>query len=266
MKTLIIIALLGLAVSTQAQKFDTISVTSEGTTYLIFDEPITLVNLGTKSYVGKVEKDRMLFLKALSTNTEPTTLLIQAGSTLFTGYVRYVRKPTRSFYDYRATDESSSTPSIRNPSTAATLIAPATSKINKMKTAKSNTSVHVEKDGIDLECVQLFNDSQRTYIKLALKNTTTLAYALDLVSFTYKEKLPRRLRNKVSPQYEEMIPDDRIEPARIEAGRLENFYYSIPLYSTTENGYLEVIVREKTGARVTILEIPAKKIMAAPLL
>ena len=105
MKAIITLFLLGNLLATQAQKLDTISVTSEGTSYLIFDEPISLVNLGTKAYIGKVEKDRMLFLKALSPNTEPTTLLVQAGSTLFTGYIRYVKKPSRSFYDYRIMDE-----------------------------------------------------------------------------------------------------------------------------------------------------------------
>ncbi|MBC3788637.1 DUF4138 domain-containing protein [Spirosoma utsteinense] len=263
MKAIITLFLLGNLLATQAQKLDTISVTSEGTTYLIFDEPISLVNLGTKAYIGKVEKDRMLFLKALSPNTEPTTLLVQAGSTLFTGYVRYVKKPSRSFYDYRIMDESSSSPAARS---VVSLVAPTTSKLVKMKTGKPNVSVREVKDGIDVECIQVFNDTQRTYLKLAVKNTTTIAYVLDLVTFTYKERLPRRLRNKVAPQYEEMTPDDRIEPARIEAGRIEYFYYSLPLYSTTESGYLEMILREKVGARVITLEIPAKKIMTASLL
>ena len=263
MKAFLLMLLLLPLLSAQAQKLDTINVTSEGTSYLIFDEPISLFNLGTKSYIGKVEKERMLFLKALSPNVESTTLLIQAGSTLFTGYVRYVKKPTKSFYDYRIMDESSSSPTSRNSITST---GSASSKLSKMRVAKTNTSVKEVKDGIDLECVQLYNDSQRTYLKLALKNTTTIAYVLDLVSFTYKERLPRRLRNKVAPQYEEMTPDDKVEPPRIEAGRTENFYYSIPLYSTTESGYLELIFREKVGARVLTLEIPAKKIMTAPLL
>lgn len=263
MKAFLMIALLGCWISTRAQKLDTISVTSDGTSYLLFDEPISLMNLGTKAYIGKIEKERMLFLKALAPNAEPTTLLVQAGSTLFTGYVRFVRKPTKSFYDYRVMDESSSAPALH--SLSAPEVA-STGKIGKMKTAKANTSTRVDKDGIDLDCIQLFNDAQRTYLKLAFKNKTTIAFVLDLVSFTYKERLPRRLRNKVAPQYEEMMPDDKVEPARIEAGRTENFYYSIPLYSTTEDGYLEVIVREKAGARVVTLEIPAKKIMSAPLL
>ena len=257
------LALLGFWFSTHAQKLDTISVTSDGTSYLIFDEPISLMNLGTKAYIGKIEQDRMLFLKALAPNAEPTTLLVQAGSTLFTGYVRYVHKPTKSFYDYRLIDDGSPNP-VHRLSSAPVVSSPG--KIGKMKLAKANTSTRTEKDGIDLDCIQLFNDAQRTYLKLAFKNTTTVAYVLDFVSFTYKEKLPRRLRNKVAPQYAEMMPDDKVEPARIEAGRTENFYYAIPLYSTTENGYLEVIVREKAGARVITLEIPAKKIMSASLL
>ncbi|MFD2937723.1 DUF4138 domain-containing protein [Spirosoma flavum] len=264
MKAIIALFLWGNLLTTQAQKLDTISVTSEGTSYLIFDEPISLVNLGTKAYIGKVEKDRMLFLKALSPNTEPTTLLVQAGSTLFTGYVRYVKKPSRSFYDYRIMDESSSSsPAARS---VVSSLAPTISKLVKMKTGKPNVSVREVKDGVDIECIQVFNDTQRTYLKLAVKNTTTIAYVLDLVTFTYKERLPRRLRNKVAPQYEEMTPDDRIEPARIEAGRIKYFYYSLPLYSTTESGYLEMIFREKVGARVITLEIPAKKIMTASLL
>ncbi|MVM42004.1 DUF4138 domain-containing protein [Spirosoma sp. HMF3257] len=246
-----------------AQHLDTISVTVEGTSYVIFDEPISLVNLGTKAYIGKVENERMLFLKALAPNATPTTLLIQAGSTLFTGYIRYERKPAKSFYDYRVLD--GPTTRLGQPSSS-TVEAPVSSKLTRMKVIKPNTHIREVKDGIELECVQLFNDPERTYLKIAFRNTTTVAYVLDIVSFTYKEKLPRRLRNKVSPQFEEMKPDDRLEPARIEAGRTEAFYYSIPLYSTTEDGYLEIIFREKVGARVVTLEVPAQKIMNAPLL
>ncbi|GAB4039918.1 MULTISPECIES: DUF4138 domain-containing protein [unclassified Spirosoma] len=244
-----------------AQHLDTITVSVEGTSYVIFDEPISLVNLGTKAYVGKVENERMLFLKALAPNATPTTLLIQAGSKLFTGYIRYERNPSKSFYDYRVLDEGNT----RSNQLSST-VAPASSKLTRMKVIKPNTHIREEKDGIDLECVQLFNDAERTYLKIAFHNTTTVAYVLDIVSFTYKEKLPRRLRNKVAPQFEEMKPDDRLEPARIEAGRTEAFYYSLPLYSTTEDGYLEIIFREKVGARVVTLEVPAQKIMKAPLL
>ncbi|GAB3283806.1 hypothetical protein GCM10027347_60560 [Larkinella harenae] len=265
MKRFVLLILTLLSRCMQAQEIDTIRVPLDGTSYLIFDEPISLVNLGTKAYLGKVE-DRLLFVKALTDRAEPTTLLVQAGGTLFTGYLQFARKPKKNFYDYRQTGRLSAAPPSTPSKTAPATLTSSDLPFEAMKTLRMNTSVKQSSGGMVMECVQLFNDEQHTYIRFTVRNTTTIGYRVDLVSFTYKEKLARRLHNKVAPQYEEMAPVDRREPAHIEAGRSEDFYYALPLYSTTDKGFLEVIFREQVGARIVTVEIPSTKIKDAPLL
>lgn len=275
MRTTLILLLLAVGLSptlAQTQKMDTITVSTDGTTYLIFDESISLFNLGSKSYIGKVENSKMLFLKALSPDAQPTTILIQFGTSIFTGYIRYARKLNRHFYDYRATASNivaSARPGVL--STSSTTFPPVSALANPKfaqikKAPKNQKGLSETNDGVEVECTNLYNDKQLTYLKLAVHNKTTLAYQVDFISFSYKEKLPRKLRNKVAPQIEEVTPVDKVEPARIEAGRVAEYIYSLPMYSTTDDGYLELIFREAKGARVLVLQIPAKKIMAASLL
>ena len=275
MKTISILLLLAVGLSptlAQTQKMDTVTVSTDGTAYMIFDESISLFNLGSRSYFGKVENQKMLFLKAVSPDAQPTTILIQFGTSIFTGYIRYAKKLNRHFYDYRAI-ASNTLASIRpgilatSPSTFPPVSALVNPKFAQIKKAAKNQKGLAEaNDGVEVECTNLYNDKQLTYLKLAVHNKTTLAYQVDFISFSYKEKLPRKLRNKVAPQIQEMTPVDKVEPARIEAGRVSEYIYSLPMYSTTDDGYLEVIFREVKGARVLVLKIPAKKIMAASLL
>lgn len=273
MKVLLLTLLSLIARVSISQHLDTIAVSATGTTYLIFDEPITLFNLGTKHYVGKIENEKMIFLKASVPNAEPTTLLVQAGSLLLTGYIRTDRKPAKAFYDYRASAQPTA-PKPNTPDRQPPGVSPKSSTgsntgistLMRMSKAKANCHISEKQDGIHVVCNQLFNDTQHTYLKLAIQNKTTLPFIIDLISFTYKEKLPKRMRNKVSPQFEERQPDEKIEPARVDAGRTEDFYYSLPVYSTTLKGYLEIIVREQTGARVIVLTIPSSDIQEAPLL
>jgi hypothetical protein len=58
-----------------------------------------------------------------------------------------------------------------------------------------------------------------------------------------------------------------VEPTRIlNAQKSEKYYYCIPLYATTDNGFLEVIFREKNGLRNIKIAIPFKKILKAKML
>ena len=82
-KLLLPLFLISFAVFSQ-KKIDTIYVSSVATTYLIFDDAITLVNLGNTDYQAQPASTnqsgiatQVLFLKAKSTHAKPTTLLFQ---------------------------------------------------------------------------------------------------------------------------------------------------------------------------------------------
>jgi len=64
---------------------------------------------------------------------------------------------------------------------------------------------------------------------------------------------------------QEVEPLTKVEKLLTESGKSNEYLYALPLYSTTEDGFLQVIFREKAGLRSIIIEIPFKKILRAEL-
>ena len=74
------------------QKYDTIYVSTESTTYLIFDEPISLFNLGSKDYEAKADDPHILFIRAKTTLAKRSTIVVTHGDEILTAYVAFCSK------------------------------------------------------------------------------------------------------------------------------------------------------------------------------
>jgi Domain of unknown function (DUF4138) len=238
------------------QKQDTVFVNAEATTYLIFDEPISLFNLGSKEFEAKADNPKILFLKAKYTNAKPSTLVVTHGEAIYTAYL-VVKTNQKAFYDFRKTNQSETKMSAEKLKKERL-----SEQLKKLVNAPKNLSIESKKQQIRLELTHLFNDNEATYMRFTLTNQSSILYDLDYVSFTYFEKRTRkdRKRNAVNTGFQEVETLIKIENSLTEAGKSNVYYYALPLYATTEKGYLQIIFREKAGLRSVELDVPFKKI------
>jgi hypothetical protein len=262
MKIVFSIALLLLNFHSFGQKYDTIYVNTEGTTYLIFDEPITLFNLGSKDYEAKADEPRILFIRAKTTLAKRSTLVITHGDEIYTAYIAFKMKNAQAFYDFRKKAglkvevvENAEEKRLEN-------------KLNSLTKFPKNINIVVKKQEIELNLMNLYNDNEATFLKFSLKNKSSIVYDLDYVSFAYIEKRKRASKkiNSLNSGLQEIEPLAKVEKLLTESSKSNEYLYALPLYSTTEDGFLQVIFREKAGLRNVILEIPFHKILRATLL
>ena len=119
-----------------------------------------------------------------------------------------------------------------------------------------------------LRCENIYTDANGVYLKFSLSNESSIAYEIDNVSFSYQSKIKKTAINRLqSLGIEEVTALKSFEPVKIlTSQKSEKYYYYIPLYATTDNGFLEVIFREKNGLRNIKIAIPFKKILKAEML
>ncbi len=252
-----------------SQKIDTIHVNSSATTYLIFDEAITLFNLGNTDFQAQTAStlpmslgSQVLLLKAKIPNAKPTTLLLTHGKQIYKAYLYYQEPLNQSFYDYRS--ENQSIESFKATDENLRL----EDKFKKLAISLMNVSFKKTQSGMLLRCENIYTDANGVYLKFSLSNESSIAYEIDNVSFSYQSKMKKRAINRLqSLGIEEVNIVKSIEPTKIlTSQKSEKYYYYIPLYATTENGFLEVVFREKNGLRNIKIDIPFKKILKAEML
>ena len=260
MRQLLVFALLLLNFHSYCQKYDTIYVNTEGTTYLIFNEPITLFNLGCKDYEAKADNPRILFIRAKTTLAKRSTIVVTYGDEIYTAYIAF-KMNAHAFYDFRKKKildevvENIEQKKIEN-------------KLKSISKLPKNTNILANKQQIELNLLNLYNDNKATFLRFSLKNHSSIIYDLDYVSFAYIEKRKHTSKkiNSLNSGLQEVEPLVKVEKLLTESGKSNEYLYALPLYSTTENGYLQIIFREKAGLRSITIDIPFKEILRAELL
>jgi hypothetical protein len=264
MKLLLVIALLLLNFHSYGQdyrqKYDTIYVNTESTTYLIFDEPITLFNLGSKEYEAKADDPKILFIRAKTTLTKRSTIIVTHGDEIYTAYVAF-KMNAQAFYDFRKKKVLPEELPKNNVQKKTDV------KLKSLSKQVGNSKIVAKKQQIELNLLNLYNDNEATYLRFSLNNRSSIVYDLDYVSFAYIEKHKRTSKkiNSLNSGLQEIEPLVKVEQQLTQSGKSNEYLYALPLYSTTEDGFLQVIFREKAGLRSVILEIPFKQILRAEL-
>jgi hypothetical protein len=242
------------------QKYDTIYVSTESTAYLIFDEPISLVNLGSKEYEAKADDPHILFIRARTTLAKRSTIVVTHGDEILTAYVAF-KMNSQAFYDFRK-KQLPKVEIVENIEQK-----PIENKLKRIARLSRNVKIEAKKQQIELNLLNLYNDNEATFLRFSLHNQSSIIYDLDYVSFAYIEKRKRTTKriNTLNGGLQEVEPLTKVEKLLTESGKSNEYLYALPLYSTTEDGFLQVIFREKAGLRSIIIEIPFKKILRAEL-
>ncbi len=247
------------------QKYDTIYVSTESTTYLIFDEPISLFNLGSKDYEAKADDPHILFIRAKTTLAKRSTIVVTHGDEILTAYVAF-KMNAQAFYDFRK-KQLPKEEIVENAEQK-----PIENKLKRLTRLPRNVNIEAKKQQIELHLLNLYNDNTATFLRFSLHNQSSIIYDLDYVSFAYIEKRKRTTKraNTLNGGLQEVEPLIKVEKllgrrSVTESGESNEYLYALPLYSTTEDGFLQVIFREKAGLRSILMEIPFKKILRAEL-
>lgn len=245
---------------------DTILVSDTETTYLLFPEEVLLVDIGrTGEYFAKIE-GKSVFLKARNKKTGPTNLFIRYGESYYTARLLYHEKPLRYLYEpeKKATFPPSALPKKEEgtgPDTAEVLAAFRKVLAEPLNPAGPGKTRH----GLSIQLTHLQIDQQLIYLGLRVRNSSSIGYRLDFAGFTFQEKRGRRFsRNNISRK--EVRPYTFEAPSLIPAHGESRLFYALPLYAMTSRGKLLVQLREKEGARVLEVSVPARRINKATII
>ena len=235
--------------------YDTVYVSTEMTPYMVFPQPISVWDLGSKSYAAKIESPNMLYLKPLEAHAPLSSLLVQTSDgTIYLNYIAYRKFPQQLLWDYRrdaaapASNFGDSLPAQEEK--ARNVPAHYARQIEFLKSQKNGHLLTRSSNRMKLKVRQLAIDSGATYLLLNVHNRSAIPFQVQYVSFAYKERRSKKSRKRIDPEQNQVEPLFSAGVAVISPQKREQLAYVLPLFAPTRKGYLEIIIREENSNRV----------------
>jgi hypothetical protein len=227
-------------------------------------------------YLVKIEANAV-FVRAKKKRTATTPILIRYGSRYWMGRLVYVSGPVMQLYDFSngtpTMDNLSGPPFAGSYAVNALMMNKAREKqavidrnlARLRKEREENRSVAVAENNLVLSLANIRNDQDFTYLRFKVINKTNIDYNVDFTDFQLVENSKKNfLGKKKNEGRRPLAPSGGEENQNIRGRSTGYLTYAIPLYAATQNGYLEVTLRELKGARVLVLPIPSRIINKAP--
>ncbi len=253
-----------------ASATDTIYVSNEQNTYLVFDENVTLLDLGgekefaeqlpeenvvlVKDFGAKAEKNAV-YVKARTEGASETTIFVAAGARVFAGVVCFRAANDKILYDFRDKTLNKAASYNREnyvPEVDISLIEERLYSLSDVKRTILDKGVSNNK--VSWSLMNLKADNSAIYLKLRLENNSALVYRIESISienaeFYRKRMLSRKKVNKipVTPLIEGNITD-------VKPYGYHDYYVAIPVYAVGEQGAVMITIRETSGIRSLQLE------------
>lgn len=247
---------------------DTIYVSTEMTTYMVFPEPISVWDLGSKSYAAKIESRNMLYLKPLKAHTSISSLLVQTvDGTIYLNYIAYRKFPHQLFWDYRtarAAPASTSGDSLpAQEEKLQNVSAHYAQQIEFLRSQKKGNLLMRSSNRMRLRVSHLAIDSGATYLLLDVHNRSSIPFQVQYVGFAYKEPRSKKSRKRIDPEQSQVEPLFSEGVAVISPQKREQLAYVLPLFAPTWKGYLEITISEENGNRVLKGKLRATRLAKA---
>ena len=255
---------------------DTIYVSHQAKSYLLFDQPVSLADVGNPSlYQAQIEGNSVLVV-ATEDSVADTPFYAVVGGTPFTARLVFHPRP-EAFYDFRKDDNVSEGP--HEPTGDQTL-----TRLQDLQTQKELNYAAARQNGIRFQLVGLMHDLSTTYLKFKVKNNTSLVYQTDFIGF---ERLKRYRKGFFAKDQEARCPLDPVAEWRIDevvplpdgsnaydppttTGRVLPYsetylYYAIPIQSLERKEAIIATLREVGSSRSVSLRISSRLIRRADL-
>jgi|CXWL01.1.fsa_nt_gi hypothetical protein len=253
---------------------DTVFCDIQNTTCINFPEEVTLVDVGNpQQYVAKIQGN-LVFVKPVKDNVPSTTILIKSGPSIYHGTLTYNKtgKVKPYYYEIKSVvqgevnnikKESNSTIK-KDESKISVTDTSVREKIEVFSKIKSEirTLGFISKN-VDAAVTVIRNDEKNTYLKLIVKNKSSIPFKLDFISFQYYQDMKKGSFRKSKKAPLDVFPIAEPTIKEIAPDKSEGLPYVIPAYALANNGYLMVLIRESAGDRVLKIKIEGSTIQDA---
>lgn len=222
---------------------DTIYVSHQSKSYLLFDEVVSLADVGNPSlYQAHIEGNSILVV-ANQDNVPDTPIYAVVGGKHFMGRLAFRLHP-EAFYDFRKKDDFSTSSQEE-----------VLDKLQELKAYEDLKYVSARENGISFTLVGIVHDLSITYLKFKVDNHTSLIYQTDFIGF---ERLKRYKKGFFAKDKEARFPVEPLVYLEVEAilpYSQKYLYYALPIQALENKEALLVTLREKTNGRSVSLKI-----------
>lgn len=264
MKPFLFILLLSVSLIAAAQRNaarDTIYVSNLAKSYLLFDAPVSLADVGNPTlYQAQIEGNSVLVV-ATEDSVADTPFYAVVGNQPFTARLIFRSHP-EAFYDFRSvdTDKPSSTSDKTLVSSEQVL-----SRLQGLQADADLNYATARKNGIRFQLVGLMHDLSTTYLKFKVENNTSLIYQTDFIGF---ERLKRYKKGFFAKDQEARFPLDPVAEWLVDEvlPYSESYlYYALPMQSLERKEAIVATLREVGSTRSISLKISSRLIRRADL-
>ena len=229
---------------------DTIYVSHQAKSYLLFDEPVSLADVGNPSlYQVQIEGSSVLIV-ASEDSVADTPFYAVVGGKPFTARLIFHPHP-EAFYDFRlpvpagnggrqgSEDGLSSAHDKTFVSSDQILI-----RLQSLQTDADLNYVTARQNGIRFRLVGLMHDLSTTYLKFKVENHTSLIYQTDFIGF---ERLKRYKKGFFAKDQEAHFPLEPVAEWQIDKVlpySEDYLYYALPMQSLERKEAIIATLRE----------------------
>ena len=225
---------------TIAAAVDTIYVSNQAKSYLLFDEAVSLADVGNPLlYQAQIEGNSVLII-ATQDSVADTPFYAVVGDKPFTARLFFHPHPP-AFYNFRSADAGKST------STSGETLVSSEQILTRLQSLRTDTDLNYateRQNGIRFRLVGLIHDFTTTYLKFKVENHTSLIYQTDFIGF---ERLKRYKKGFFAKDQQARFPLEPVAEWQIDKilPYSENYlYYAIPLQSLERKEAIIATLRE----------------------
>jgi hypothetical protein len=226
---------------------DTIYVSDRAKSYLFFDAPVKLADVGNPAlYQARIEGNSIMVV-ATQDSVAITPFYAEVDNEPFTALLAYRTHP-KAFYDFRKRNHEDEQLSKER----------AITRLRSLSVHNDLNYVSARKDGIYFQLVGLLHDLTTTYLKFRVENNTSLPYKTDFIGFEQRKRYKKNFWAKTRQTRFPLAPEAqwRVNPVfPYSEGYL---YYALPLYALEARETVIATLREKSGSRSISLTIPTR--------
>jgi hypothetical protein len=259
---ILILCINGVIAQVSNWNIDTVYCTLNNTSYVIFKDKVDLVDIGSPdNYVSRIE-ERSVFIRALKENAGPSTILVKTGKDFYYGIIHYKQQNKIFFYDFNT--PASSDPLLVREKSKGSMQGDNLSQV--VNTRNELLSLGFISEFIEAAVTVIRNDDMNTYLKIILKNKSSIPYKLDFISFQYFRHMKKGFAKKGKESGMDVFPAASPDVLEVPPVSDKVLGYVIPSFGLAEQGYLMILFRESTGDRVLKINVPGSEIQKAPVI
>lgn len=280
LRVLLIVVVTFLCAEAGAQKLylDTIYVTYNGTSYLVFNQEFDanndFVDVSSNEYESEI-KGNTILVKSAAPLVQPTSFTIKNGGLFYTGFLAYKLNPPITFYDYRNPDAPnfasySDTSTIELIESGANLDL-ANSTLNEamlqalMQRDPDVFTIGVVKAKIVIALSNVMINEGITYLKILVNNKSAKRFDIDFTGFVYSEAANKKDSLKTKGRVMDIAPILQTNVEVVNANQRRHLGYALSLPEVSKQSKLVVTLIERNTSQAISFDIPAEALLRTKL-